>query len=93
MSPFNKITSINVRNAFAGDPPVIDHTKVDLCEFEDSSVFSTSLNTQLNKVMVITWDPNTQIPDELASMLTFVLFNCTTSVELAETSDQVQSWS
>ena len=82
MSPFNKITSINVRNAFAGDPPVIDHTKVDLCEFEDSSVFSTSLNTQLNKVMVITWDPNT-----------FVLFNCTTSVELAETSDQVQSWS
>jgi hypothetical protein len=31
MSPFNKITSINVRNAFAADPPLHDHTKVVLC--------------------------------------------------------------
>lgn len=79
MSPFNKITSINVRNAFAGDPPVLDHTKVVLCEFEGSSVFNASLSAQPNQVMDITWDPNTQIPDELASMLTFVLFNCTTN--------------
>jgi len=29
--------------------------------------------------MDIAWDPNTQNPDELASLLTFVLFNCTTN--------------
>jgi hypothetical protein len=51
MSPFNKITSINVRNAFVGDPPVLDHTKVILCEFEGSSVFNASLSAQPNKVI------------------------------------------
>ena len=29
--------------------------------------------------MGIAWDPNTQNPDELESLLTFVLFNCTTN--------------
>ena len=68
MSQYNKTTSINVRNAFAGDPPVLDHTKVVLYDFEGSSVFNASLIAQPNQVKDITWDPNTQIPDELASM-------------------------
>jgi hypothetical protein len=79
MSPFNKITSINVKNAFAGDPPVIDHTKIVLCDFEGSTLNNVSLTGQPNQVMDIAWDPNTQNPDELASLLTFVLFNCTTN--------------
>lgn len=79
MSPFNKITSINVKNAFTGDPPVIDHTKIVLCDFEGSTLNNVSLTGQPNQVMDIAWDPNTQNPDELASLLTFVLFNCTTN--------------
>lgn len=79
MSTFNKITSINVKNAFAGDPPVIDHTKIVLCDFEGSTLNNVSLTGQPNQVMDIAWDPNTQNPDELASLLTFVLFNCTTN--------------
>jgi hypothetical protein len=34
---------------------------------------------QLNQIMDIEWDPNTQNQDELDSMLTFILFNCTTN--------------
>jgi len=79
MSPFNKITSINVKNAFAGDPPVINHTKVVLYDFDGSTLNSVTLTGQPNQVMDIAWDPNTQNPDELASSLTFVLFNCTTN--------------
>jgi hypothetical protein len=79
MSPFNKITSINVKNAFAGDPPVLDHSKVSLCHFVGSSLSNVTVNGLDDQIMDIVWEPNTQNADELASMLTFVLFNCTTN--------------
>lgn len=76
MSPFNKITSINVKNAFVGEPPELDHTKVVLCNFMGSTVKNVTLVGQVDQVMDITWDPGTTDADELASLLTFVLFNC-----------------
>ncbi len=79
MSPVNKITGINVKNAFSGDPPVLDHTKVVLCDFEGSSVSNVTLTGDVDQAMNITWNPNTVVPDELASLLSFVLFNCTTN--------------
>ncbi|MFA5417832.1 MAG: DUF6266 family protein [Bacteroidales bacterium] len=79
MSPFNKITSINVKNAFVGEPPELDHTLVVLCDFEGSTVKNVTLTGQADQVMDITWDPNTTNADELASLLTFVLFNCSTN--------------
>jgi len=79
MSPFNKIVSINVKNAFTGDPPVLDHTKIVLCDFEGSTVSNVILTAQPNQVMDVAWDPNTTNTDELASTLTFILINCTTN--------------
>jgi hypothetical protein len=79
MSPFNKITSINVKNAFVGEPPELDHTKVVLCDFMGSTVKNVTLTGEIDQVMDITWDPGTTNVDELASLLTFVLFNCVTN--------------
>jgi hypothetical protein len=79
MTPANKITGINVKNAFAGDPPVLDHTKLVLCDFVGSSIQDVSLTAQLDQAMEINWSPGTTNADELASKLTFVLFNCETN--------------
>jgi uncharacterized protein (DUF697 family) len=79
MTPANKVTSINVKNAFAGDPPVLDHTKLQLCDFEGSMVQGVVLAAQADQAMNITWAPGTVNDDELASKLTFVLFNCETN--------------
>jgi len=79
MSPFNKITSINVKNAFTGDPPVLDHSKVELCHFEGSSISDVSLSPQADQVIDITWDANTSITEELDALLTFIVFNCSTN--------------
>ncbi|MFK5856093.1 MAG: DUF6266 family protein [Bacteroidota bacterium] len=80
MSPFNKVTSINVKNAFTGDPPVLDHTKVSLCHFEGSSVNNVTLTAQADQVMDINWEPHTNEQEELDTPLTFVLFNCTSNL-------------
>lgn len=82
MSPFNKVTSINVKNAFTGDPPVLDHTKVVLCHFEGSTVNNVTLTGQANQVMDITWDPHTIEQVELDTPLSFVLFNCTSNLAM-----------
>ena len=79
MTPVNKITGINVKNAFTGDPPVLDHTKVALCDFIGSALSEVTLTGDVDQAMNITWDPNTVNEDELASKLTFVLFNCDTN--------------
>lgn len=79
MSPFNKITSINVKNAFVGEPPELDHTLVVLCDFVGSSVENVTLTGQDNQVMDIAWDPATTNSADLASLLTFVVFNCDTN--------------
>ncbi|MDD4554891.1 MAG: DUF6266 family protein [Bacteroidales bacterium] len=79
MSPFNKIVSINVKNAFAGDPPVLDHTKIILCDFDGSSVSNVTLTAQPNQVMDVAWDPNTVNADELATLITLILINCSTN--------------
>jgi len=78
MSPFNKIVSINVKNAFTGDPPVLDHTKVVFCDLEGSTISEVEMTAQPNQEMEITWEPNSTDPDEMSSMLTFILINCTT---------------
>ncbi|MFA5419635.1 MAG: DUF6266 family protein [Bacteroidales bacterium] len=79
MSPFNKVTSINVKNAFVGEPPVLDHTKVVLCDFEGSTVKDVTLTGQDDQVMDIAWNPNTEVESELATPLTLVVFNCDTN--------------
>jgi hypothetical protein len=78
MSPYNKVTGYNVKNAFVGEPPVLDHTKVVLCHFEGSTISNVSLTAQADQVMDIIWDPNTTEPEELTKALSFVLFNCST---------------
>jgi len=79
MTPANKITGLNVKNAFTGDPPVLDHTKLQLCDFDGSMVHDVVLAAQPDQAMNITWSPGTNNADELASKLTFVLFNCQTN--------------
>ena len=79
MTPSNKVTSLIMQNAFAGDPPVLDHTKVMLCDFVGSMVRDVTLTGDIDQAMNITWDPNTDNANELASLLSFVLFNCTTN--------------
>jgi hypothetical protein len=77
MSPFNKITSINLKNAFTGIPPVLDHTKVVLCTFKGSTVKDVTITALANQVMQIDWLPGTIIPEELASLISLIMFNCT----------------
>jgi hypothetical protein len=79
MSPFNKVTSINTKNAFINDPPILDHTKVVLCDNVGSMVSNVTMNADINQVMNITWEPNSTNADELAYLLTFVLFNIDTN--------------
>jgi len=79
MSPFNKVTSLIVKNAFVGEPPVLDQTLVKLADIEGSSVLNV-VNTGLpDQVMKVNWDPNTTIVEELNSKLSFVLVNCVTN--------------
>lgn len=79
MSPANKITGINVKNAFSGDPPVLDHTRLVLCDFVGSTIRDVTLTAQADQAMNITWTPGTTHTDELATKLTFILFNCDTN--------------
>ncbi len=79
MSPFNKITSINVKNDFAGTPPVLDQKKLVLCTFEGSTVDTVTITAEANQVMKIDWVPNTTNAEELASSISFVMFNCTSN--------------
>ena len=79
MSPFNKIASINLKNAFNGTPPVLDHTKVVLCTFEGSTVDGVVITAEANQVMKIDWLPNTTNVEELASPISFIMFNCTSN--------------
>lgn len=79
MSPFNKVTSLIVKNAFVGEPPVLDQTLVKLADIEGSSVLNV-VNTGLtDRIMKINWEPNTTVTEELDSKLTFVIVNCTTN--------------
>jgi len=79
MSPFNKVTSLIVKNAFVGEPPVLDQTLVKLGDIEGSTVLNV-VNTGLpNQIMEITWEPNSLIQAELDTKLTFVLINCVTN--------------
>ena len=82
MSPYNKVTSINVKSAFVGEPPVLDHTKVILCHFNGSTVNNVTLTGVADQVMDITWDANTNEQEELDTPLTLVLFNCSTNLGL-----------
>jgi hypothetical protein len=79
MSPFNKITSINLKNAFSGNPPVLDQKKLVLCTFNGSTVDNVTITAEANQVMKIDWSPNTTIAEELASSISFVMFNCTSN--------------
>ena len=79
MSPFNKIVSINLKCAFTGDPPVLDHTKVVLCDLEGSSVINVTMKAKPDQIMDITWDPNSTNTEELSTQLTLLLINCTTN--------------
>jgi hypothetical protein len=79
MSPFNKIVSLNVKNAFTGDPPELDHTKVILCDFQGTTVRNVTLTAQPDQVMDVAWDPNTINVDELSSPITLILINCITN--------------
>jgi hypothetical protein len=80
MSPFNKVTSFNIKTAFTGEPPVLDHTKLELCDFNGSSVNNVTLTGQVAQVMDITWDPHTNEQEELDTPLTFVMFNCSSNL-------------
>lgn len=75
MSPFNKIVSINVKNAFDADSVEIDHTKVVLCEFDGSTVSNVDVQAHEDQEVQITWTPNTSIKEELDSEVSFILFN------------------
>jgi hypothetical protein len=79
MSPFNYIASINLKNAFTGTPPVLDHTKVVLCNFEGSTVDQVTITAEANQVMKIDWVPNTIDVEELASPISIIMFNCTSN--------------
>jgi hypothetical protein len=79
MSPFNKITSINIKNAFTGTPPVLDQKKLVLCTFDGSTVDNVTITAEANQVMKIDWLPNTTNAEELASSISFIMFNCTSN--------------
>lgn len=82
MSPFNKVTSLIVKNAFVGEPPVLDQTLVRLGDIEGSSVLNVVNTGIIGQIMKISWEPNTTVAEELNSLLTFVLINCTTNEAL-----------
>jgi len=79
MSPFNRIVSINLKNAFNGYPPVLDHTKVVFSEFEGSTISSVELTALPNQEIEVSWEPNSNDPDEMQTPLTFILINCSTN--------------
>ncbi|MEI6851408.1 MAG: DUF6266 family protein [Bacteroidota bacterium] len=79
MSAFNKVTGLNLKNAFTGTPPVFDPTLVQLCHYDGSTITNVHLDAQPGLEMKIQWDVNTVNADELGYMMTFVLFNSDTN--------------
>ncbi len=78
-SPYSRIIGINFKNAYTGEPPVLDHTKVVFCEFNGSTVDKVVLTATPDHGVHVAWDPNTTNPDELASYLTFLVIKTETN--------------
>ncbi len=79
MTAYNKVVSINMKNAFTGEPPVLDHTKFVFCDLEGSTISDVEITAKPDHVLEVTWDPNTVNTEEMSSLLTFILINCTTN--------------
>ncbi|MEI6851542.1 MAG: DUF6266 family protein [Bacteroidota bacterium] len=79
MSAFNKVTGLNLRNAFTGTPPVLDPTLVQLCHYDGSTITNVHLDAVPGLEMKIQWDVNTINQDELDYKMTFILFNSDTN--------------
>jgi hypothetical protein len=74
--PYNKTMSITLKKAISGNPPVVDYRKFVLCTFKGSTIKNVQMNAQPCQKMNITWKAGTTHPGELASKITFILFNC-----------------
>jgi len=76
MSPFNKIVSLNAKNAFNEGSAELDYTKVQFCDNEGSSVRNVELTCEDDQLVTFTWDPNTAIQNELDAPVSIILVNC-----------------
>ena len=76
MSPFNKIVSLNAKNAFNEGTSEIDYTKVQFCDNEGSSVRNVEMTCEDDQVITFTWDPNTAVQAELDAPISIILVNC-----------------
>ncbi len=76
MSPFNRVVSLNSKNAFVEGTNEIDYTKVQFCEYEGSSVRNVEMTCEDDQVVSFLWEPNTVNQDELDSPITIILVNC-----------------
>ncbi len=75
MSPYNKAISLIMKGAYAGDSPVLDHSKVMFCDNEGSTVANVHLTTLPSQVVQVTWEPGTTNKRDLQSYLTFIVIN------------------
>ena len=76
MSPFNKIVSLNAKNAFNEGTNEIDYTKVQFCDNIGSSVRNVEMTCEDNQVITFIWEPNTTIQAELDEPVSIILVNC-----------------
>lgn len=76
MSPFNRVVSINSKNAFVEGTNEIDYTKVQFCEYEGSSVKNVEMTCDDDQAVNFLWEPNTSNQSELDSPISIILVNC-----------------
>ncbi len=76
MSPFNKIVSLNSKNAFVEGTADIDYTKVQFCDNEGSSVRNVEMNCEDDQLITFTWEPGTEVQAELDAPVSIILVNC-----------------
>jgi len=77
MSPYNRATSLTLKQAFDPVTNELDYSKVIFCDNEGSNVDNVAMTCQAGRIINLTWDPATDDADELAAEMSFLLVNST----------------
>ena len=75
MSPFNKVTSLTLKEAFDPITHALDYSKVIFCDNEGSNVDNVAISMQASRVINLTWDPDTDDAAELDDKVVVLLVN------------------
>lgn len=77
MSPYNKVVSLNVKNAFDANN-ILDYSKLVFCDNVGNFVKNASVTFETNRYITAFWDSNAANQKETESKVSLILVNTNT---------------